>query len=150
MNKPALTQVLDQTLNLSRQMLDCLGRENNSLVARQYQQLIEVAQLKQHLVEQLDQLDAERQQLAGQAQDFTAWLQQKGDRNMQTLWSAVQGTIRDCAQKNEINGRLLQRQHQMTRETMGILTGRRDNGERIYDAQGKTHGNNSLLPNIEA
>jgi flagellar biosynthesis/type III secretory pathway chaperone len=149
MNTSALQQILNTTLDLTKQMMLCLDRENACLVTRQYQQLIETAEHKQQLAEQLEQQDLQRQQLAAGI-PFEQYLMAQGDQSAQRCWEAIGYNVKLCAEKNQINGRLLQRQHQITQATIATITGRGDNSNRVYDANGQTSAQTSLLPNIEA
>ena len=56
-----LQAVLDNVLDLSKQLILCLDRENACLITRKYDQLVDNAQQKQQLVDELDALDQQRQ-----------------------------------------------------------------------------------------
>jgi flagellar biosynthesis/type III secretory pathway chaperone len=145
-----LQAVLNDTLELSHKLVLCLDRENACLIARKYAQLMAIAEQKQQLVNELDGLDQRRQGLAPAQGPFEHFLENSGNTQLGKLWAGIQSNIRQCAHKNEVNGRLLQRHSRLTRETMEILTGRRMSSEKIYDARGRTTAQGSLLPNIEA
>jgi flagellar biosynthesis/type III secretory pathway chaperone len=144
-----LHSLINETLELSKQLILCLDRENACLIARKYDQLMEIAGSKQQLVAQLEQLEKLRQSYASD-DDFEQQLKAGANSQMIASWQAVQDNVRQCARKNEVNGRLLQRQNRLTREAMEILTGRDVSKAGIYDANGMTSGQASLLPNIEA
>ena len=143
-----LQAVLNDTLDISKQLILCLDRENACLIARKYEQLLDNAEKKQQLVSQLDALDRQMETFADPAA-FDSMIKTTGDAQLSQLWAAIRSNIELCAEKNEVNGRLLQRQSQLTRDTMEILTGRSVSSETTYDASGRTSAQGSLLPNIE-
>lgn len=145
-----LQAVLNDTLELSHKLVLCLDRENACLIARKYEQLMDIAEQKQQLVNELDLLDKQREGFVPAAGRFEHILETSGNAQLGKLWAGIQSNIRQCASKNEVNGRLLQRHSRLTRETMEILTGRRISSEKTYDARGRTTAQGSLLPNIEA
>ena len=149
MMQTELQTVLCNTLDLSKKLILCLDRENACLIARKYEQLMEVAVDKQQLVTELGELDVQREKLAPPGQ-LETMLQNSGDSQLTRLWAGIKSNIAQCARKNEVNGRLLQRHSRLTRETMEILTGRTASSEKTYDANGRTSAQGSLLPNIEA
>ncbi len=141
--------LIHETLDLSKQLILCLDRENACLIARDYDQLMDIAANKQQLLEQLERLDEARQSQVADA-DFNDYLKTRGTTRLDSLWQALKTNIQQCARKNEVNGRLLQRQNRLTRETMELLTGRNISQAATYDAKGMTSAQDSLLPNIEA
>ena len=141
-----LQAVLNDVLDLSKQLILCLDRENACLITRKYDQLMQNAQQKQQLVDELDALDRQRQAMAD-GKPFERLV--ANNTTLDKLWTAIQSNIQICTEKNEVNGRLLQRQSRLTRETMEILTGRNLSSEKTYDASGRTSTQGSLLPNIE-
>ena len=144
-----LQAVLNDTLDLSKQLILCLDSENACLIARKYAQLIDIAEQKQQLINALGELDKQRDEFAS-TEHFTAYLRAGSDAQLDRLWQAIQANVRQCASKNEVNGRLLQRHSRITRETMEILTGRNISSSKTYDANGMPSTQGSLLPNIEA
>ena len=68
-----LQAVLNDTLDLSKQLILCLDSENACLIARKYAQLIDIAEQKQQLINALGELDKQREEFAS-TEHFTAYL----------------------------------------------------------------------------
>jgi flagella synthesis protein FlgN len=141
---------LQAILTESRKLLVCLQTENDLLSAKQFAELTELAQEKQLLVDKLNQLDNQRASFS-QNTEFSRFLKNIDPAlSLLKLWQVIQSTIGECQRLNEVNGRLLQRQHQMARETMELLTGQQISQEKTYNAKGLTASHGSMITNVEA
>ena len=143
-----LKTILEAILVDSHKLHQFLKRESDLLANKQFGELTELAQEKQQLIDELNQLDIQRQAFSSDS-DFSRYLETT-DASLKETWKAIQFNMRQCQQLNEINGRLLQRQHQIARETMELLTGRQVSQSSVYNADGSTSSGASLITKVEA
>jgi len=121
----------------SDQLYQCLSDERDALCNNQYETIMALAEKKQFLVAELDQLDQQRRQLSGSI-DFAQFLSQSSPE-LNQAWQALRDKIQRCQQQNEVNGRMLNRRNQIAQETLNILTGRSNGDETTYGPGGKTN-----------
>lgn len=119
-----------------RQLLACLQQEFDSLSQRQYSALITLSQSKQLLVEQLNTLDE----------------QVRASKNItqHPHWPALRNTLQQCHIQNAGNGRLLARSYQLSKETLGILTGQGKTSDATYNQAGIQQTSVASLGNVTA
>lgn len=128
-----LLHEVDQTC---QQLLVCLQQEFTALSQRQYPALITLAESKQQLIEQLNALDEQVRSRAG--------IQQHA------RWPALRNTLQQCHIQNAGNGRLLARSYQLSKETLGILTGQGKNSDTTYNHSGVQQTSVTTLANVTA
>lgn len=131
------------------QLHDYLNQEHACLVERDYTHLVDLTALKETTVSQLESLEQQRQQLLGPQQTMENLLadQPRG----QTLWQATLKQIGDCDIQNRINGQLIERSQQLTRETLQLMTGQQAAAsETTYGPDGQKHVESSLLGKTQA
>ena len=139
MNKPGmkpddiLLHEVDQTC---QQLLACLHQEFDSLSQREYQTVLTLSQSKQLLVEKLDTLDEQ--------------VHNSKSIQQHTRWPALRNTLQECHLQNASNGRLLARSYQISKETLGILTGQGKNSDTTYNPSGIQQSSTSSLGNVTA
>lgn len=128
-----LLQEIEQTC---QQLLACLHQEFASLSQREYQTVLTLSQSKQLLVEKLDALDE----------------QVRNSKNIQqhTRWPALRNTLQECHLQNASNGKLLARSYQLSKETLGILTGQGKTSDTTYNLSGIQQSAASTLANVTA
>jgi flagella synthesis protein FlgN len=140
-------QLLGKIATASTALLQCLNKEHEALSLNQLDTLIPLAEQKQQLVSQLDQLDQQRQSSC-QRVDFITHLNNL-DANLAANWQSVTQTIKKCQQQNEVNGRLLNRRNALAKETLEIFTGRKLNDSHTYGADGLQTGSASIVTNVK-
>lgn len=128
-------QLLHVTTQTCQQLLDCLQEEFRALAAREYETVMSLAQSKQTLVDQLNELDGQIHALPGLTRH--------------ARWPALRALLQQCKQQNDTNGQLLNRSFQLTREALGILTGRNTNNT-LYSPSGLQQSTSPVLENITA
>ena len=129
------------------QLYQCLSDEHDALRNNQYEIIMSLAEQKQSLVSQLDELDQQRLQLSGNT-DFTKFLALSSPQLSQA-WQALREKIQRCQQQNEVNGRILKRRNQIARETLNIITGRCNEDETTYGPGGKANFSGPKLTNTQ-
>lgn len=146
---PNLLSLLHRIHQLSEQLLDCLQQEKQALDSNQYETLNTVAEHKQGLLDQLEQLDAQRMHLS-ENKPFNEFIAGSGDPSLIRGWNLTRDIIARCQQQNEINGRLLNRQGQIHTDIIALLSGNRTQTDQTYNAQGSQSKSATLLNNVKA
>ena len=145
MNLTSLESVLQDIGHSAEQLVSCLQNELKALNDKQYESLIIIAQEKQQLVEHLDMLDNQRKQFDDSKNFSDYLLQQDSSGKLTRQWNLIHDTIKKCQQQNTVNGRLLQRYHRLSQETIHLLTGRPTNTDTTYGPNGLKQGQQSLI-----
>lgn len=126
----ALAAVLDEMRQALARLADTLDAERAALESGDAAALDQAGTRKQALMQQLEQFDAERRQLAHEAAPPAA---------LAPAWAEVVHALRDCHQRNLHNGSLANRRLQMVRNALSVLTG--DDGHAgLYDRSGGLQG----------
>jgi flagellar biosynthesis protein FlgN len=81
-------------------------------------------------MQQLEQLDAERRQLARE--------QPQSEAAPDPAWSAIVASLRHCHRLNQRNGGIVNHRLQLVRQALAVLTGA-DGGGGLYDRSGELH-----------
>ena len=122
MNRPlqgelsdALGAVLSDMQQDITQLTLVLENERTALNAGNSEALGEAGAGKQKLMLQLEQLDAERQQLTREAPAAAA--------KLDATWAQVLQALRRCQQLNQSNGRAVNQRLGQVRQALSILTG---------------------------
>ncbi|MCW9012227.1 MAG: flagellar protein FlgN [Gammaproteobacteria bacterium] len=151
MTKTEIQQVFNEISGSTGLLLECLSEEFTAINDNQYSTLISLAEKKQSLVDQLNQLDARRSALSSDTTEFQNLLAQLDpSKQLSNQWNITREQIKQCQHQNEINGRLLNRRNHIARETMAILTGHNTANESTYGSDGVKHGGGSMLPDVQA
>ncbi len=146
---PDLLSLLHSIHQLSEQLLECLQQEKAALDENQYEALSTITEQKQQLLNQLEPLDAQRIALSSE-QSFNEFIASSGDQSLIRAWNHTRDIITRCQQQNETNGRLLNRQGQIHRDIIALLSGNRTETDQTYNAQGNQGKSASLLNNVKA
>lgn len=145
MSTTTLKSVLQDIGQSTEDLLRCLHSELKALNDKQYETLIEIAQQKQQLVERLDMLDNQRKQFDS-SKNFSGYLlRQDPTGKLAQDWDSTRDNIKQCQQQNIVNGRLLQRYHRLSQETIKLLSGQSLNSDTTYGPNGLKQGQGSLL-----
>ncbi len=139
MNQTSLSSddiLLHEIDKTCRQLLACLQQEFDSLSQRQYSALITLSQSKQLLVEQLNTLDEQ--------------VRTSKSISQHPHWPALRNTLQQCHIQNAGNGKLLARSYQLSKETLGILTGQGKTSDTTYNQAGIQQTSVASLGNVTA
>lgn len=132
------------------QLLACLIKELEVLNTHNYNDLVDIANEKQTLVQMLDDLDKNRQALSP-AENYNQYLQQMDNSGrLLNEWKQLLDKIKQCNQQNEINGRLINRMNQISRETLDLITGHNSNSDVTYSPEGLKQGINTRITDTRA
>ncbi|TAL89962.1 MAG: flagellar protein FlgN [Rhodanobacter sp.] len=127
----ALASVLDDMQHSANQLLTVLEAERSALDSVSTDALDQAGTRKQALMQQLEQLDAERQLLCREQPARQAALEPE--------WARVVQLLRHCHTLNQRNGSIVNQRLIRVRQALAILTGHP--GEReLYDRSGELHG----------
>lgn len=133
-----LKTLLEQIEIRTSELHQCLIEEHAALSNNHYDNLVTIAEQKKVLVDELNQLDQQRQQMAGSS-DFMSFLQQTDPgQTLSKQWQQLSEKIRSCQQQNDINGRLLSRRSNITEEMLNLFTGRKTTEDTTYGPNGMT------------
>jgi len=136
-----LNELLLQQDKLLDDMLLLLDEEFVLLKQRQALSLPDIASKKQLLLEQLQRNDAsisqhpDRPQLNGPLSAQKEHLVEK---------------LRQCQERNEVNGKLLELSLASNRRLAGVLTQIRDRNSMTYDSKGTAHAAGNMNLNLKA
>lgn len=92
---------------------------------------------KQALMQQLEQLDAERRLLIQQ--------QSPAEATPDSAWLAIEQSLRHCQQLNQRNGGIVGQRLHSVRQALALLTGA-DGGNGLYDRSGELHASPRSRP----
>ena len=126
----ALTAVLDDM----QQAVDLLGQvleaERTALDTSNSAALNDAGARKQAIMQQLEQLDAERQLLSREQPDVAAALA--------PIWTGIVHSLRQCHQLNQRNGSTVNLRLTQVRQALAVLTGHAGESE-LYGRSGELH-----------
>ena len=145
-----IKNIHDEIIQHAEALLTCLNSEFEILNSHEYENLIPIASQKQELVQSLNILDNKRQALTVD-NDYSGYLE-KIDASGLLLkhWNLTLEKIKQCNLQNEINGRLINKLNQISRETLDIFTGHNSSADVTYNPQGLKQGNSTQLTNTRA
>lgn len=127
----ALASVLGEMQQTADQLLAVLEAERAALDTASSEALDQAGTRKQALMQQLEQLDAERQLLCREQPARQAALESE--------WARVVQSLRHCHSLNRRNGSTVSQRLTQVRQALAILTGRPGEGE-LYGRSGELHG----------
>lgn len=111
----ALTAVLDDMQQAVGQLVQVLEAERSALGANSSEALDQAGARKQALMQQLEQLDAERLQLSRELPAVAT--------RLEPVWADIVQSLRGCQQLNQRNGNAVSRRLGQIRQALSILTG---------------------------
>lgn len=127
----ALASVLSDMQQVADQLLTVLEAERAALDNASVEALDQASTQKQVLMQQLEQLDAERQLLCREQPVRQAALDSE--------WQHVTQSLRQCHTLNQRNGRAVNQRLSQVRQALAILTGHTGDSE-LYGRSGELHG----------
>ncbi len=127
----ALASVLDDMQQAAGQLLTVLEAERTALESASAEALDQAGTRKQTLMQQLEQLDAERQSLCREQPTRQAALEPE--------WARVVRSLRHCHTLNQRNGSTVNQRLTQVRQALAILTGHTGESE-LYGRSGALHG----------
>lgn len=126
----ALAAVLGDMQQAVDQLAQVLEAERAALDTRDSDALDQAGTRKQAIMLQLEQLDAERQQLAGEQPAVAA--------ASTSVWSKVVQKLQYCHLLNQRNGSVVSQRLSQTRRALAVLTGHAGESE-LYGRSGELH-----------
>lgn len=111
----ALTAVLGDMQQAVEQLMQVLASERSALDASNSEALDQAGARKQALMQQLEQLDAERLQLSRELPDAAV--------RLEPVWADIVHALRACQQLNQRNGNAVSQRLGQVRQALSILTG---------------------------
>jgi flagella synthesis protein FlgN len=136
-----LRTVIDEMTCSTQQLILALDEERLALSTADAEALNRAGETKQMLMRRLEQLDAERQQLAA-ASPHAA-------QEVQSSWSQLLASLTVCRDNNLRNGTLVGQRLNMVRRALAILTGQ-DNDSGTYGRSGTVTTRHRSVPLAEA
>ena len=136
-----LNELLLQQDKLLDDMMLLLEEEFVLLKQRQALSLPDIASKKQLLLEQLQRNDASISQHPDQPQ-LNGPLSAQKEHLVENL--------RQCQERNEVNGKLLELSLASNRRLAGVLTQIRDRNSMTYDSKGTAHAAGNMNLNLKA
>lgn len=127
----ALASVLDEMQRTADQLLTALERERSALDDADTEALDQAGTQKQAFMQQLEQLDAERQLLCREQPARLAALEPE--------WTRVVQSLKHCHTLNLRNGSAVNQRLTHVRQALAILTGHPGESE-LYGRGGELHG----------
>ena len=122
-----------------------LGQEHEVLKQRDLNRLEEKTTEKQAVIEELAAASRERITLmknAGIEQNLDSvisYLNQLGGEELTEVWKELEAALARCQKQNQINGMMLEKGKQHTRQLLGLLLGESDSSQnQLYDSSGAT------------
>jgi flagella synthesis protein FlgN len=126
----ALAAVLGDMQRVVDQLAQVLEAERTALDARDSEALGQAGTRKQALMLQLEQFDAERQQLASERPAVAA--------AAASAWSRIVQRLQYCHLLNQRNGSVVSQRLNQTRRALAVLTGHAGESE-LYGRSGELH-----------
>ena len=126
----ALMAVLDDMQQAVDQLGHVLEAERTALNTSSSAALDEAGARKQAIMQQLEQLDAERQLLSREQPDVAAALA--------PAWAHIVQSLRQCHQLNQRNGSTVNLRLTQVRQALAVLTGHAGESE-LYGRSGELH-----------
>ncbi|TAL71624.1 MAG: flagellar protein FlgN [Rhodanobacter sp.] len=128
----ALDAILGEMRGGLAQLGSVLAAERVALHDGDTEAIDQTGARKQALMQQLEALDAERQQFAREQPQVAA------SRN--PAWRELVTALQQCQEQNLRNGNLASQRLRAVRQALAILTGGDDDGNGLYDSGGGLRG----------
>lgn len=145
----ALLSLLKNIQQHSQLLINCLKQEKQALTDNQLDKLIQIASEKQMLLDQLNQLDKQRA-ASSTNENFNDFIADSDNQPLIKQWDLTRQSISECQQRNEINGRLINKRSQINQDILSILSGRNEQADETYNSKGNQSSHSSLLGGIKA
>lgn len=137
-------QILQRESALVGELAAILEQEHELLARRAAEELESVVAAKDKTLQELARLGEERTAVlkragfSGDKQGFQSFLQADGSGRLQALWQPLEAALRDCQERNQVNGKLLEIGRQQAQELLSLLLGRESAPSELYDQHGNT------------
>ncbi|HET6803854.1 MAG TPA: flagellar protein FlgN [Frateuria sp.] len=125
----ALDAVVEDLHRAATELSASLAAEREALVAADAAALDRAGACKQALMQQLEELDAERVQLLK--------LEPSAAARVEPRWRDVLGLLRGCHEMNQRNGSLVGQRLAQVREALAVLTGQGGDARSVYGPGGE-------------
>lgn len=126
----ALAAVQGEMRQALDQLVQVLETERSALDAGDTEALGQAGTRKQALMQQLEQLDAERRQLVHE--------QPQTEATPDPAWTTIVQSLQHCHRLNLRNGGIVNQRLQLVRQALAVLTGA-ESGSGLYDRSGELH-----------
>ncbi|MEW9572842.1 flagella synthesis protein FlgN [Rhodanobacter sp. Si-c] len=133
----ALAAVQGEMHQALDQLVQVLEAEHGALDAGDTEALGQAGTHKQALMQQLEQLDAERRQLARE--------QPQTEAAPDPAWTAIVQSLQHCHRLNQRNGGIVNQRLQLVRQALAVLTGA-DSSSGLYGRSGELHASKRSRP----
>ena len=145
----ALLSLIKSIQTQSNLLLESLAQEKKALDNKSFDELTELAPIKQQIIERLNALE---QQCTTECsnKNIDEFIKNSNDSQLRSTWDNTQTILKNCRQQNEVNGLLINRHSKVNQDILCILSGNQQQPGQTYNAQGNQTSNNSILNNIEA
>ncbi|MDM3871028.1 flagellar protein FlgN [Porticoccus sp. W117] len=153
-NTLQLQQQLQQELELTQALQQCLGKERKALEQQDTESLVENANHKGQLVQQLEAAARQRENLltqAGYAADREGMQQLlAGNKHSQLedIWQKLSSAAEQCRAENRQLGMLIQREQGSVRQAQHILQRGAPADNHSYNASGQSNSSAAKSRNI--
>lgn len=127
----ALTAVVEDLHRAVTGLAATLAAEREALVAADAAALDRAGARKQALMQQLEQLDAERVQMSR--------LEPAAAAQLEPRWREVLALLRNCHELNQRNGSLVGQRLAQVRQALAVLTGQGGDAKAVYGPAGELH-----------
>jgi len=125
----ALGAVVEDLYQAATELGSTLASERQALVAADSGALDRAGARKQALMQQLEQLDAERVQMLK--------LEPAAAAQVEPRWREVLEVLRGCHELNQRNGSLVSQRLTQVREALAVLTGQGGDAKSVYGPGGE-------------
>lgn len=125
----ALAAVVEDLGRSVAELAATLADEREALVGADALALDRAGERKQALMQQLEQLDAERMQMLK--------LEPTAAARIEPRWREVLGQLRHCHELNQRNGSLVSQRLTQVREALAVLTGQGGDAKALYGPAGE-------------
>jgi flagella synthesis protein FlgN len=125
----ALAAVVEDLHRSVTELAAALADEREALIAADALALDRAGERKQALMQQLEQLDAERVQMLKLQPDAAA--------RVEARWREVLEQLRRCHELNQRNGSLVSQRLVQVREALAVLTGQGGDAKGLYGPAGE-------------
>ena len=140
-----VAEVMGREAESVSRLLEVLEHEAQALGDHDGTVLQESVQRQQELMIELEQLATERLKLlvasgfSGDKEGFQGFLKAAGEaegKPLEQMWSALQEQLRNCRDRNQLNGALLEATRRNTQQVLSILLGTQEPATELYDKRG--------------
>ncbi|ASQ46119.1 flagella synthesis protein FlgN [Legionella clemsonensis] len=148
-----LIQILEQEINFVEQLIALLEEEKNALITRQFDLLESLANQKQMVSNQLEQITQQRTDLLGvdlqvksakeSLKDFLAQCSTQEAAHVQILNAKLAEKLILCRELNAVNGQVITSNIYTRQEIINTITGQvPENTTSVYTASGGIKSSN--------